>query len=257
MTPVSMVESVVEEAALAWMLERGYTILYGPDIALGEPDAERIDASYHDVILDGRFKESLSRLNPGLSADALDDAYRKLTRVNAPTLIERNRAIHRMFVDGIPVSDRRKDGLLPECRQRSSTMMTMIKMIGSRSTNSPSSRPTQPSPDVILFVNGLPLAVIELKNPADESATIWTAHQQLVTYQNQISTLFNTNVAMVVSDGVQARVGVLGLGVNGSSRGGPSPVETTFPRGGGASSVIGGGVRQTPFSRPDPLFHRL
>jgi type I restriction enzyme R subunit len=213
MTPVSMVESVVEEAALAWMLERGYTILYGPDIALGEPDAERIDASYHDVILDGRFKESLSRLNPGLSADALDDAYRKLTRVNAPTLIERNRAIHRMFVDGIPVSDRRKDGSIAGVQAKvfdyddhdkndwvAVNQFTIVEGQHNR------------RPDVILFVNGLPLAVIELKNPADESATIWTAHQQLVTYQNQISTLFNTNVAMVVSDGVQARVGVLGAG---------------------------------------------
>jgi type I restriction enzyme, R subunit len=103
-------ESVVEDAALAWLDDLGYAILHGPEIAVGMPAAERADPGYRDVVLERRVRQALVRLNPGLPPDALDDAFRKLMRTDAPSLIERNRAVHRMLVDGITVEYRRADG---------------------------------------------------------------------------------------------------------------------------------------------------
>jgi len=213
MTPHGIAESEVEDATLAWLNGLGYSILNGPEIAYGESYAERLDPAYHDVILDGRFRQALARLNPTLSPDALDDAYRKFTRVSGPTLMDRNRIIHRMFVEGIPVSDRRADGTIAGLAAKvldyedpdnndwvAVNQFTVVEDQHNR------------RPDVILFVNGLPLAVIELKNPADEAATIWSAYQQFQTYQAQIPLLFNTNAVLAVSDGVQARVGAVGAG---------------------------------------------
>ena len=103
-------ESIVEDAALDWLHALGYTILHGPDIAFGQPAAERVDPAYRDVILVGRLRLALARLNPSLAPEALDDACRKLTSVDAPSLVERNRVTHRMLTDGITVEYRRKDG---------------------------------------------------------------------------------------------------------------------------------------------------
>ena len=111
-------ESIVEDAAIAWLEALGYAVLHGPDIAAGERAAERSDPSYRDVVLEGRLRASLGRLNPNLPPEALEDAYRKLTRADAPSLIERNRAAHRMLVDGITVEYRRKDGLIAGAQAR-------------------------------------------------------------------------------------------------------------------------------------------
>ena len=100
-------ESVVEDAALAWLEALGYALLHWPRIAAGEPGAERNDQNYRDVILEIRLRDALARLNPALQPEALDDAWRKLTRVGAPSLVERNRAVHRMLVDGVTVELRR------------------------------------------------------------------------------------------------------------------------------------------------------
>jgi len=103
-------ESVVEDAALGRLDGLGYTVLHGPEIAVGMPGAERTDPGYRDVILDRRLRQALVRLNPELPAEALEDAFRRLTRADAPSLIERNRAVHRMLVDGVTVEYRRADG---------------------------------------------------------------------------------------------------------------------------------------------------
>jgi type I restriction enzyme R subunit len=103
-------ESVVEDAALAWLESLGYTVLHGPEIAAGMPGAERSDPNYRDVVLEGRLRQALVRLNPDLPAEALDEAFRKLMRAEAPSLVERNRALHRMLVDGVTVEYRRPDG---------------------------------------------------------------------------------------------------------------------------------------------------
>src|SRR3990170_1631759 len=103
-------ESVVEDAALAWLEALGYAVLHGPDIAAGELGAERSDPNYRDVMLEGRLRQALARLNPELPPEALEDANRKMTRADAPTLLERNRALYRMIVEGVTVEYRRKDG---------------------------------------------------------------------------------------------------------------------------------------------------
>ncbi len=206
-------ESVVEDAALAWLEALGYTVLYGPAIAAGERGAERSDPSYRDVVLEVRLRQALARLNPDLPAEALDDAYRKLTRADALSLLERNRALHRVLVDGVTVEYRRADGSIAGAQARVIDF-DVPENDDWLAVNQFSVAEGQHvrRPDVVLFVNGLPLAVIELKNAADEDATVWTAFQQLQTYQAQIPTLFATNVALVASDGVQARIGPIGAG---------------------------------------------
>ena len=206
-------ESVVEEAALAWLEALGYSILHGPDIAFGELASERIDPGFKDAIMEGRLRSALAQLNPTLPVEALDDAFRKLTRLEAPTLIEHNHNLHRLLVDGIAVEYRRQDGSIAGTQARildfdnpgandwlAVNQFTVVEGQHNR------------RPDVVLFVNGLPLAVIELKNPADKQATVGAAIQQLQTYQAQIPALFATNAVLVASDGVQARVGALGAG---------------------------------------------
>ncbi|MBI1776748.1 MAG: type I restriction endonuclease subunit R [Proteobacteria bacterium] len=206
-------ESVVEEAALGWLEALGYQVLHGPEIAAGEPGAERADPDFRDVVLEARLHQALAGLNPDLPPEALADAYRKLTRAEAPTLIERNRAVHRMLVDGVPVEYRRADGGIAGTQARvidfddpgNNDWLAVNQFTVAEGQH-------RRRPDVALFVNGLPLAVIELKNPADENATVWSAFHQLETYQAQIPALFQTNAALVVSDGVEARIGTLAAG---------------------------------------------
>ena len=206
-------ESVVEEAALAWLESLGYAVLHGPEIAVGMPGAERDDPNYRDVILAGRLRQALVRLNPDLPAEALEDAFRKLTRTDAPSLVERNRSVHRMLVDGVTVEYRREDGSIAGAQAMLIDFDTPDNndwLVVNQFTVAEGQHTRRP--DVVLFVNGLPLAVIELKNPADDNATVWSAYQQLQTYQAQIPALFATNAALVVSDGAQARIGALGAG---------------------------------------------
>jgi type I restriction enzyme R subunit len=206
-------ESVVEDAALAWLGALGYAVLHGPDIAAGEVGAERSDPNYRDVALDRRLRQALVRLNPDLPNEAIEDAYRKLKRSDAPSLVERNRVLHRILVDGVTVEYRRKDGsiggaqawIIDFGRPDNNDWLAVNQFTVSEGQHTR-------RPDVVLFVNGLPLAVIELKNSADENATVWSAFQQLQTYQAQIPALFATNAALVISDGVQARIGSLGAG---------------------------------------------
>ncbi|MDR4470715.1 MAG: type I restriction endonuclease, partial [Nitrospira sp.] len=162
-------ESIVEDAAIAWLKALGYTVLYGPAIAVGELAAERSDPNYRDRILERRLREALFRLNPDIPSDALEDAFRKLTRIDAETLIERNRAIHRMLVDGVTVEYRRKDGSIAGVQARVLDYETPDNndwLAVNQFTVSEGQHTRRP--DVVLFMNGLPLAVIELKNPADE-----------------------------------------------------------------------------------------
>ena len=209
----SFTESVVEDAALAWLESLGYAVLHGPDIAAGEPAAERSDPNYRDMVLEGRLRQALVRLNPNLPSEALDDAYRRLTRTDAPSLIERNRTVHHMLVNGVNVEFARNDGSIAGAQVRVLDFDTPDNndWLAINQFTVAEGQHTR-RPDVVLFVNGLPLAVIELKNPADENATIDSAFRQLETYQAQIPLLFATNVSLVISDGVQARIGALGAG---------------------------------------------
>lgn len=206
-------ESVVEEAALDWLRTLGYTVLHGPDIAVGQAAAERGDPNFRDVVLEERVRRALASLNPDLPPEAIEDAYRKLIKVDAPSLIERNRAVNRMLVDGVTVEYRRNDGSIAGVQARvidfdnpdNNDWLTVSQFTVAEGHHTR-------RPDVVLFVNGLPLAVIELKNAADKDADIWSAFRQLQTYQAQIPALFATNAVLVASDGMEARVGSLGAG---------------------------------------------
>ncbi|MDZ4859282.1 MAG: type I restriction endonuclease subunit R [Candidatus Hydrogenedentes bacterium] len=206
-------ESIVEHAALDWLGAQGYAIVNGGDIAVGAPAAERSDPNFRDTILEHRLRNALAVLNPELPPEAVEDAYRKLVRIDAPSLIERNRAFHRMLVDGVTVEYRRTDGSIAGAPARvidfdnphnnDWVAVNQFTICEGQHTR---------RPDVILFVNGLPLAVIELKNSADKNTTIWSAYNQLQTYQAQIPSLFAYNAVLIVSDGVEARIGSLGAG---------------------------------------------
>ena len=201
-------ESVVEQAALAWLESIGYLIVSGPEIAPGEMSAER--ENYGQVVLERRLRQALRRLNPQVPSDALEEAFRKLTRPDSPSLVANNHIVHKYLVEGVPVEYQRQDGSLggdlvrvfdyddPENNEfLAVNQYTVVEDQHER------------RPDVVLFINGLPVAVIELKNAATENATIWSAFNQLQTYKRQIPSLFAFNEALVISDGVQARIGTL------------------------------------------------
>ena len=208
---ITITEHDVEHTALDWLADLGWQVAYGPNIAPGVPNAERTD--YGQVMLEQRVRASLARLNPDRPAGALGDAFRKLTRPEGSTLEARNRAFHRMVVDGITVEHRTNDGRVRGAQARvidfddpvnndwlAVNQFTVVENKHER------------RPDLVLFVNGLPLGVIELKNPADEDATIWSAWQQLQTYKTELPSLFAMNAALMISDGVEARIGTLTAG---------------------------------------------
>ena len=200
-------ESVVEQAALAWLESLDYTILSGPDIAPGELQAERDE--YRQVVLERRLHEALQRLNPQMPIDVLEGAFRKLTRPDSPSLVANNHTVHQYLVEGVPVEYERSDTSLGGDFARvldydnpanndfvAVHQFTIVEDHHER------------RPDIVLFVNGLPLAVIELKNAVGD-ATIWSAFNQLQTYKQEIPSLFAFNEALVISDGLQARIGTL------------------------------------------------
>jgi type I restriction enzyme, R subunit len=201
-------ETDVERAALAWFQELGYRLVFGPDLAPNEPGSER--ASFDEPVLTGRLRTALKRLNSTLPAEALDEAFRRATVPQYPSLIGNNRAFHRMLVEGIAVECHREDDSIgteivrlidfdnPEANDwLAVNQFTVIEGQHNR------------RPDVVTFVNGLPLGVIELKNPADENADVWAAFNQLQTYKQQIPSLLIHNAVLVISDGVEARIGMI------------------------------------------------
>jgi type I restriction enzyme R subunit len=204
-------ESVVESAALAWLEGDGWQVAHGPDLAPDTPAAERRD--YGDMILARRLRDAIARLNPDLPAEAADDALRRITQPEGATAEARNRAFHRLLVDGVTLEYRRPDGSIAgtqakvidfdEIDNNDWLVVNQFTVVENKHTR---------RPDVVLFVNGLPLVVIELKNPTDEEATVWTAFQQLQTYKAELPTLFAYNALLVISDGLEARVGTVTAG---------------------------------------------
>jgi type I restriction enzyme R subunit len=205
---VPFAESDIEDAALEWLAELGYAITNGQDIAPDSKTPER--TSYGDVTLSGRLAEAVDRLNPALPTEARADALRRVEQVEYPGLIEENRRLHDFMVGGVPVEFYGEDGVLKGDHVRlvdfddpdandwlAVNQFTVIENKANRRA------------DVVLFVNGLPLAVIELKNARDEDATIERAFNQLQTYKRRIPCLFRTNAGLVVSDGLKARIGSL------------------------------------------------
>ena len=207
----TLTEADVEQAALDWLVTLGWQVAHGPDIAPDTPGAERGD--YGQVMLERRLRDALARLNPALPSSALEDAVRKLTHPEGATLEVHNRSFHRKLVNGVNVEFRTSDGAIRGEQAQvvdfdnpnNNDWLAVNQFTVTENRNNR-------RPDIVLFLNGLPLGVIELKNPADEDATIWTAWQQLQTYRAELPSLFSTNEALVVSDGLNARVGALGAG---------------------------------------------
>ena len=199
-------ESVVEEAALEWFGELGYLVGHGPEMAPGEPAAER--DSFADVVLVARLRAAIRRLNPAIPEEAREEALRKVLRVGTPSLTQTNRAFHRMLREGVPVEYSRPDGSIAgdharlidfdDVRANDWLAVNQFTVIEGQHNR---------RPDIVVFVNGLPLGLIELKNAADEDATIWSAYAQLQTYKAEIASLLHYNALLVVSDGLQARMG--------------------------------------------------
>ena len=189
----------------------GWKAAHGPDIAPDTLDAERKD--YSQVVLEQRLRNALARLNPNLPATAREDAFRKLNRLEGSSLENCNRACHRILVDGVAVEFRSDNGVVWGAQAQvvdfddptNNDWLAVNQFTVAENRNNR-------RPDIVLFVNGLPLGVIELKNPVDEEATIWTAWQQLQTYKAELPTLFAMNAVLVISDGVEARIGTLTAG---------------------------------------------
>ncbi len=203
----TLTEADVEQAALAWLESLGWRTAYGPDLIPNER------ADYGSVILDSRLRDAIARLNPALPAEAWDDAFTKLTRPTGSNLVTRNRAFHRMLVNGVTVEYRAGDGAIRGAQARvfdfdNAAANDLLAVNQFTVTENQNTRRA----DIVLFVNGLPLGVIELKNPADPDAGIWDAWNQLQTYKDELPKLFTMNELLMVSDGMQALVGTLTAG---------------------------------------------
>jgi len=210
---VNLTEDAIEHAALEWLKNLGYEIAYGPDIAFDGPTPERVaEANYTDVVLAGRLRSALERINAALPADAIDEAIRKITRPESPSLIENNRVFQKMLTDGLDIS-----WMGADCEKHDKAWLVDPTNFDNNNWLAVNQftvveNKRERRPDIVLFVNGLPLAVIELKNAADEKATIRHAFNQIQTYKEQIPSLFTYNELLIISDGMQARAGTLTSG---------------------------------------------
>ena len=204
-------ESEVEVAALEWLEGLGWRVAHGPNIGPQTEGAERAD--YTEIVLARRLLDALHRLNPDLPSEAMDVAFRKVTRPEGSILEARNRTFHRLLVDGVTVEYRTAGGAVRGAQVSvldfenpanndwlAVNQFTVVEGEHER------------RPDIVLFVNGLPLGLIELKNPADEKATVWTAWNQIQTYKAELTDLFAFNAVLVASDGLKARMGTVTAG---------------------------------------------
>ena len=205
-----LTESIIENFAIELFQRLGYEYVYAPDIA---PDSENpVRSSFEEVILTERLTKAVRRINVSLPADAVDEAIKTVLRIASPDTLANNEQFHRLLTEGVPVTIHKEgtergervwliDFEYPELNDFVvANQYTIIE-------NGHNKRP-----DVILFVNGLPLVVIELKNAADTNATIQSAHPQIETYKQAIPSLFTYNSLVVISDGLDARAGSLSAG---------------------------------------------
>lgn len=203
-------ESAIETFAIELLETQGYQYIYGPDIAPDSDTPER--SSFEEVLLLDRLKSAVARINPAVPADAREDAIKQIERLSSPELIANNEAFHRLLTEGIKVTYQKHgqsrgdlvwlvDFHNPE--NNDFMVLNQFTIIENH---------VNKRPDVILFVNGLPLVVIELKNPADENATTHSAFKQLQTYKQAIPSLFPYNAFLIISDGLEAKAGTLSAG---------------------------------------------
>ena len=200
-------EDHLEQQCLEWFKALGYAYAFAPDLAPDGTTPERTD--FRQVILTGRLRSALQRLNPGVPAGTIESAVLQLANPNVPGLLASNRNFHRWMTQGLPITymeGNQQVGIrlkvigFDDPAANDWLVVNQLAIQGSKHNR---------RPDVVVYVNGLPLAVIELKNPADQKADIWAGFNQLQTYKQDIPDLFTPNVLLVISDGIQARVGSL------------------------------------------------
>ncbi len=202
-----MNEDELEQLCLDWFRNNKWEVEYGPDIAPDSDKPERRD--YREVILKRYLQESLEKINPHLPFSAIEQAIALVLKSESLDLITNNHAFHRMLLEGIPVEYRKDEktvhdsAFLIDFENITNNRFLAVNQFTIQGTKQPR------RPDVVCFINGLPIAVLELKSPNNENIAIWDAFNQLQTYKDEISDLFVFNEALVVSDGYNARIGAL------------------------------------------------
>lgn len=201
-------EEQLEQLYLSWFDETGYEVVCGYDISPGEPAVERSD--YRQVVLEGRLLQQLKLINPAIPTATLEQVALQIAKPETPILMINNKLFHQQLLQGVKVSFKDKNSeeqtdyvQLVDFSNLENNQFLVVNQYTITGTKG------NRRPDILVFINGLPLAVIELKNPADSSADIWQAYQQLLTYKEEIPDLFMFNEALVISDGLNARVGSL------------------------------------------------
>ena len=203
-------ENEIEEFAIELLEQQGYTYVYAPDIA---PDSETpMRTSFEEVLLKEKTLSALQKINPTLDYDLIEEAYKQIERIKSPDLLVDNETFHTMLTEGITV-ERQQDGVargeivklvdFDDVQSNDFMVMNQFTVVEDG---------VNKRPDLILFVNGLPLVVIELKNPVDENATIKSAYKQIQTYKSTIPSLFTYNAFCVISDGLEAKAGTISAG---------------------------------------------
>ncbi len=202
-----MNETQLENLCLDWFSENGWDVVHGVDIAPDSSNPLRKD--YKQILIEADLLTAFERLNPHLPVSCFEQVLQKLSKPESLDLVTNNRAFHRMLLEGVPVSYKKDDewvndqAFLLDFNQVTNNRFVAINQFTILGTKQPR------RPDIICFINGIPYAVLELKSPTDENADIWDAFNQLQTYKEEVSDLFVFNEALVVSDGVTARVGSL------------------------------------------------
>ncbi|HQS33314.1 type I restriction endonuclease subunit R, partial [Polaromonas sp.] len=202
-----MTEDQLEREALSWLADVGYSVVGGPDLAPDGLAPER--ENYRQVILTGRLRTAIDRLNAGVPVAAREDALKQVSDLDVPALLPANRRFHQLLVTGVPV----------QYQKEGETRGDFVRLIDwGHAANNDWLAVNQFSikgpnhtrrPDIIIFVNGLPLVLLEIKNPADKNANVWKAYDQIQTYKEQIPDVFQTNEVLVISDGTEALMGSL------------------------------------------------
>ncbi len=203
-----VVEQDIEDAVLdIFQSDLGYSYYFGPDIS---PDSENaLRKSWSEVILEWELKEAIEKLNPQLTSEVIEEVIKKVKRIPSQNLIENNKHFHKLLVEGVPISYRNNEGrvvhdtaklISEDVEKNKFTVINQFTIIENEKNR---------RPDLIVFLNGLPIAVIELKNPIKEKASLTSAYKQLEVYKEEISSLFNYNEFLVISDGTSARIGTI------------------------------------------------
>jgi len=204
MNPIT--ENEVEQIAIRYLQELGYSYLLGPDIS---PDGVKQERLYNEVILVSRLRNAIDKLNPSIPADVKEDALKKVLRNDSPNALVNNENFHLYLTEGIDVEVRTNDGIrgdkvyVADFNEPENNEYLVVNQFTVIENNQ------NKRPDLIIFINGLPLVVIELKNPTDELATVKTAFNQLQTYKQAIPSLFTYNELLIASDGWDAKFGTL------------------------------------------------